>query len=239
MIRIVHADLDHPLLPSPCCRGSWAQLPHRSWRGTLFLRHNYAGQPLSLKPPAHDARSHLLVQAQQRREPLLVEADDGLTINYRDRRRCETQPHQVIQGGRILPHISGLKRDAVSGEELLHPLAENSAGLAKDDHGLCHGRFLPEPQGRQDLRPSTGEDALGVTLHHRLSQGQNPRDSPVGDAINAFRPSLRTVANPHYRKAGQMATDPPLRGADQIRELSHALLCVKEVLENPEPRQIA
>jgi len=36
-----------------------------------------------------------------------------------------------------------------------------------------------------------------------------------------------------------MATDPPLRGADQIHELSHALLSVKEVLENPEPRQIA
>ena len=112
-------------------------------------------------------------------------------------------------------------------------------GWLKTTTDFAIGRFVPEPQGRQDLRPSTGEDALGVTLHHRLSQGQNPRDSPVGDAINAFRPSLRTVANPHYRKAGQMATDPPLRGADQIRELSHALLSVKEVLENPEPRQIA
>jgi hypothetical protein len=83
--------------------------------------------------------SLLTLHSQQRHEPLLVEPDDDLTIDYRHGRRCDTQPHQIIHGGRILRHIPGLKRDAVLGEELLHPSAEDSAGLVEDDHRFCHG----------------------------------------------------------------------------------------------------
>ncbi len=85
-------------------------------------------------------RSHLFaLQSQQRHEPLLVKPDDDLTIDHRHGRGRDSQRHQLIHGGGILRHIPGLKRDPVLGEELLHPFAEDSAGLVEDDHGLCHG----------------------------------------------------------------------------------------------------
>ncbi len=92
------------------------------------------------RPPT---RSHLFaLQSQQPHEPLLVKPDDDLTIDHSHRCCRDTQPHQIIHGGWILRHIPGLKHDAVLGEELLHPFAEDSTRLVEDRHRPGHSTPL-------------------------------------------------------------------------------------------------
>ena len=84
----------------------------------------------------------LLIQPKQRRKSRLVKPNDDFDIDDRHRCRRHSEAHEVLHCHRVLDHVAPLECNAVPGEELLDPAAEDSAGLIEDDDGPRHGDSL-------------------------------------------------------------------------------------------------
>jgi hypothetical protein len=61
-----------------------------------------------------------------------------LAVDDRDRRTRDAQTLEFGHRGQVLGNVSGLERNALLGEELLDPAAEDSAGLVEYRHRLGH-----------------------------------------------------------------------------------------------------
>jgi len=71
-------------------------------------------------------------------DPMLVKADNSLTIDQRHRRALVTQGKQLFQGRRVLAHVLVYEGDTFLRKKLFLSVARPSTGLGKDDDGFRH-----------------------------------------------------------------------------------------------------
>lgn len=174
---------------------------------------------------------------QQRCQPFPVEAHNDLTVDDSDGCACDAQTLQILHRGRILRHISGLKRDAMLGEELLHPTAKDSTRLAEEHHRLGHRHVLLTLDPLRTDPPAAGEMAtpfVGQTLRER----QEGSDAPVGDAVDHMPPLPPGRHEAAPLQACKVVRDPAARGTSDRDELRDCPLFSQECFKYIQARGI-
>ena len=184
--------------------------------------------------PRSQLRLLLVSQPEQRRQPLPVEAHDDLTVDDRDGCARDAEALQFCHRGRVVRHISSLKRNAMLGEELLHPAAEDSARLVKDHHRSGHRSLPPsrsDPLGTDP--PAAGEVPTSLT-RQTLREREKIGDARVGHAIDYVLPLPPGCDEATPLQACEVIRDPASRGTCHRNELRDRPLSPQQHIQNVE-----